>query len=148
MLRAVVIQPVYVLHLYKMAHDPVTIRLFRQQIVFFLVYCTIGAASYALGWGLELLLLWILPAHIGLTMCPLFFDWPVHHPHSDRGRYTDSAILLFPKPIRFLVEFFFCGHCYHLMHHLYPRLPFYHYGTAYYALESELRMVGAKIRNF
>jgi hypothetical protein len=29
---------------------------------------------------------------------------------------------------------------------MYPRLPYYHYGTAYYALESELTGVGAKVR--
>jgi hypothetical protein len=29
---------------------------------------------------------------------------------------------------------------------MYPRIPFYHYGTAYYALEHELASVGAKIR--
>jgi fatty acid desaturase len=42
----------------------------------------------------------------------------------------------------------FLGHSYHLMHHLYPRIPFYHYGTAYHALEPELAAVGAKVRHF
>jgi beta-carotene hydroxylase len=79
-------------------------------------------------------------------MCPLMFDWPVHHPHTERGRYTDSAVLLFPKPVRWLVDMFFCGHAYHLMHHMYPRIPFYHYGTAYYALEKDLVPMGAKVR--
>jgi fatty acid desaturase len=92
------------------------------------------------------MLLWILPGYIGVVMCPLMFDWPVHHPHTERGRYTDSAILLFPKPVRWLIDLFFCGHAYHLMHHLYPRIPFYHYGTAYYALEKDLTAMGAKVR--
>jgi fatty acid desaturase len=94
------------------------------------------------------MLLWVLPGYIGVVMCPLMFDWPVHHPHTERGRYTDSAILLFPKPIRFIMDVLFCGHSYHLMHHLYPRIPFYDYGTAYCAVADELKSVGAPIRDF
>jgi hypothetical protein len=50
----------------------------------------------------------------------LMFDWPVHHPHTEGGRYTDTTVLLFPRPIRRLMELFFQGHAYHLMHHMYP----------------------------
>ena len=145
-LRCMLIQPVYVLHLYRIARDPVSLRIFWHEVAYLAVYSVLIAAAYALGWGSELMLLWILPGYIGVVMCPLFFDWPVHHPHSERGRYQSAAILLFPKPIRGLMEIAFLGHSYHLMHHLYPRIPFYHYGTAYFALESELATVEAKVR--
>jgi hypothetical protein len=29
---------------------------------------------------------------------------------------------------------------------MYPRIPFYHYGTAYYALAEDLERMGAKVR--
>jgi len=45
-----------------------------------------------------------------------------------------------------LIDAFFCGHAYHLMHHMYPRIPFYDYKTAYYALEKDLDGMGAKVR--
>ena len=32
------------------------------------------------------------------------------------------------------------------MHHMYPRIPFYDYKTAYYALEKDLDGMGAKVR--
>ena len=147
-LRCMLIQPVYVLHLYKIARDPVAVRAFWYEVAYLGLYPVIIGAAYALGWGPDLMLLWILPGYIGVVMCPLFFDWPVHHPHGERGRYQNSAILLFPKPIRRLMEIAFLGHSYHLMHHLYPRIPFYHYGTAYFALESELATVDAKVRRF
>jgi beta-carotene hydroxylase len=147
-LRCMAIQPVYIWHLWKIARTPVIMRAFVGEMIYLAVYVAIIAGAYALGFGNKLMLLWILPGYIGVVMCPLMFDWPVHHPHKERGRYTDSAILLFPKPIRFFMDTLFCGHAYHLMHHLYPRIPFYDYSTAYYALQHELPGVGAKIRDF
>ncbi len=145
-LRCMVIQPVYVLHLYKIARDPVIMRAFLWELVCVVLYILIIAGAYLFGFGNSLILLWILPGYIGVVMCPLMFDWPVHHPHTERGRYADSAVLLFPRPIRRLMDPFFQGHAYHLIHHLYPRIPYYHYGTAYYALEPELSGLGAKVR--
>jgi beta-carotene hydroxylase len=145
-LRCMAIQPAYVIHLYKIARDPLTMRIFVYELLLLGTYIPIIGGAFLLGFGWELVLLWILPGYIGVVMCPLMFDWPVHHPHTKRGRYSDSAVLLFPNSVRWLVDSFFCGHAYHLMHHMYPRLPYYHYGTAYYALESELTGVGAKVR--
>ena len=145
-LRCMVIQPVYVLHLYKIARDPVIMRAFVWEIVCVVAYFLIIAAAYLYGFGGNLMLLWILPAYIGVVMCPLMFDWPVHHPHTEMGRYTDSAVLLFPRPIRRVMDLFFQGHSYHLLHHMYPRVPYYHYGTAYYALEPGLSGLSAKVR--
>jgi beta-carotene hydroxylase len=145
-LRCMVIQPVYILHLYKIARDPVIMRAFVWEMICVFSYILIIIAAYMLGFGNELVLLWILPGYIGVVMCPLMFDWPVHHPHTERGRYTDSAVLLFPRPIGKLMDLFFQGHAYHLIHHMYPRLPYYHYGTAYYALAPELAGVGARVR--
>jgi beta-carotene hydroxylase len=144
--RCLLIQPAYVIHLFKIARDPATMRVFIWEMIFLVSYVPVIAAAYALGFGNELVLLWIVPGYFGVVLCPLNFDWPVHHPHTERGRYNDSAILLFPKPFRKVMEFFFQGHTYHLMHHMYPRIPFYDYGTAYYALERELSTVGAKVR--
>jgi fatty acid desaturase len=148
-LRCMAIQPVYIIHLYKIARDPVTMRAFWYEMLYVASYIPVIVGAYWLGFGNELMLLWVLPAYIGVVMCPLMFDWPVHHPHTGRGRYTDSAILLFPRSVRWFMDPLFCGHAYHLMHHLYPRMPFYHYGTAYYALERELAAVHSPmIRDF
>ena len=144
-LRCMVIQPVYILHLWKIARNPVVKRAFVFEMIYVFSYIPIIMAAYALGWGTQVMLLWILPGYIGVALCPLMFDWPVHHPHDSRGRYTGTAILLFPKPIRAFMEILFLGHSYHLMHHLFPRIPFYHYAKAYYALETELGTVGAKV---
>ena len=95
-----VIQPVYVIHLWMIARDPRTMRVFWYEMALLAGYVPIIWGAFAFGFGWELLLLWILPGYIGVVMCPLMFDWPVHHPHTERGRYTDSAVLLFPKPVK------------------------------------------------
>jgi beta-carotene hydroxylase len=148
LMRSLVIQPVYILHLWKIARDPHTRRAFAWEMVYLAIYAAIVAAAFRFGVGKEMMLLWILPGYIGMVMCPVMFDWPVHHPHSERGRYADSAILLFPPPFQRIMDFVFCGHSYHLMHHLYPRLPFYHYGTAWDALKDELSTLQPKVREF
>jgi fatty acid desaturase len=147
-LRCMFVQPVYIYHLWKLARDPVGMRAFVEEIVLVVSYPVVIAAAYWYGFGNELMLLWILPGYIGVVMCPLFFDWPVHHPHADQGRYGDTAILRFRQPWQFVMDVFFCGHTYHLIHHMYPRVPFYHYGTVFYALEPELMKLGPKIRDF
>ncbi|HEY3779386.1 MAG TPA: fatty acid desaturase [Rhizomicrobium sp.] len=146
--RSLVIQPVYILHLWRIARDPRTMRAFVWEMMYVFSYLAIIFAAFRLGIGKQLLLAWILPGYIGVVLCPMMFDWPVHHPHMERGRYTDSAILLFPKPIRALMDFVFCGHTYHLMHHLYPRVPFYRYGAAWFALKDELLTLEPKVRTF
>jgi len=146
-LRCMVIQHIYIVHLFKIARNAVIMRAFIYEMIYILAYFAIIAMAYAVGWGTQLMLLWILPGYLGVVLCPLMFDWPVHHPHNSQGRYTGSAILLFPKPLRFFLEILFLGHSYHLMHHLFPRIPFYHYGKAYYALAPELATVGAKVQD-
>jgi beta-carotene hydroxylase len=147
-LRCLLIQPVYIIHLWKIARDPVGMRAFIEEMLLVASYPVVIAIAYWYGFGNELMLLWILPGYFGVCMVPALFDWPVHHPHTERGRYTDSAILRFPQPLQFVMDVFFCGHTYHLIHHMYPRVPFYHYGAAYYALEPELLKLGPKIRDF
>jgi len=148
LLRSMVIQPVYILHLWRLARDPRIKRAFAWEIACVVSYFAIVAAAWRLGFGKEILLLWFLPGYIGVVLCPVMFDWPVHHPHSERGRYNDSAILLFPKPFRLFMDVLFCGHTYHLVHHLYPRLPFYRYGKAWNVLKDELLTLDPKVREF
>jgi beta-carotene hydroxylase len=147
-IRSLVIQPVYILHLWKIARDPRTRRAFVWEMVYVLAYVMIVVAAFRFGIGKQLLLLWIVPAYIGVVLCPVMFDWPVHHPHTERGRYTDSAVLLFPPPFRAIMDVIFCGHTYHLVHHLYPRIPFFRYRVAWEALKTELLTLDPKVREF
>jgi beta-carotene hydroxylase len=145
LLRCLVIQPIYIWHLWKIARNPRIMRAFVWEMVYVASYIPIIAGAYYFGFGNSLIMLWILPAYFGVCLCPLMFDWPVHHPHTTQDRYAGTAILLFPKPLRPVMEYAFLGHSYHLMHHLYPRIPFYLYSKAYYALEDDVAAVNGKV---
>lgn len=146
--RCLVIQPVYIAHLWKIARDPRTKWAFVGEMLYVASYFVILLAAFQLGIGKQVLLLWFVPGYIGVVLCPLALDWPVHHPHSTRGRYVDTAVLLFPGPVRLLMNVILSGHAYHLMHHLYPRMPFYRYRKAWEALKDDLLVLHPMVRDF
>lgn len=87
-----------------------------------------------------LLLLWILPASIAQGCLALVFDWLPHHPHASRERYKDTRIILFPG-----LETLLLGQTHHLIHHLYPRLPFYRYSECFASVRPVLEAKGSSI---
>jgi fatty acid desaturase len=91
----------------------------------------------------EVLILWPLSAMLGLTVLAFFFDWLPHHPHSKQGRYIDTrAIDIKALDLIFLFQNL------HLVHHLYPRVPFHRYRKALIVLEKEIREKGGEIASY
>ena len=96
-----------------------------KQVVSFTIYFTeVTLSAFALGWALGFSRPFAFAASLWL------------------------AVLLFPPPFRTLMDVIFCGHTYHLVHHLYPRVPFFRYRTAWEALKGELLTLNPKIREF
>ena len=145
-LRCMAIHIGYLMHLYRLATDKAGRRVFAEELLYIALFLAIVAGASLAGFGPELMLLWVLPGYIGLVICPLLFDWTVHHPHTAQGRYANTAILVFPRPIQRVMDLLYCGQTYHLVHHLYPRVPFYTYRPIYSALEPALPTLGATVR--
>ena len=106
------------------------------------------AYAAVIGWGLTAgwvypLLLWLLPALLATAFLAFVFDYLPHHPHSIQQRYLDTRIILFPGLSTLLVS-----QNMHLIHHLYPGIPYYHYGDTFELLEEELRDKGANIEDW
>jgi len=100
----------------------------------------LGSGLVAAGLGWELLVLWLLPAWLASGVLALVFDWLPHQPHADPGRYTNARVILAPGlPLLMLWQ------NYHLVHHLWPRVPFYRYGTVFAAMRPELEAEGSPI---
>lgn len=97
-------------------------------------------AAAAAGYGVELLVLWVGPAVVASGMLAFAFDWLPHQPHNVQGRFRDTRIVLFPG-----LETLLLGQNYHLMHHLFPRVPFYSYRACFEAMRPELEAKGAPI---
>ncbi len=99
----------------------------------------LGLGASLAGWGGTILWAWLLPAWIATAALGFLFDWLPHQPHAIQGRYLDTRAIDFPLGIPML------GQHLHLVHHLYPRVPFYAYRKVFDQLRPVLEAKGAAI---
>lgn len=92
-----------------------------------------------IGWEYPLKL-WVFPALMAICFLGLVFDFVPHHPHDSQGRYTNATIYT-----NHFLDIPFLYQNYHLIHHLYPKIPFYQYKVAYEFLQDELTRNKARI---
>lgn len=104
--------------------------------------------GFVYGFGWEILMLWIFPTFLNEALIGLVFNFLPHHPYNSRERYTDSGVFLLPWPIHRLVTWLDMYQTYHLMHHLFPRIPFYRIGRAFHAMRPILEAEGAPIHDW
>ena len=64
---------------------------------------------------------------VGVTL-GLFFDYLPHRPFTSRNRWTNARI--YPSQ---LMNMLIMGQNYHLVHHLWPSIPWFEYKPAYEA---------------
>lgn len=96
-------------------------RLFVGIIVY--ISCHYGFLGYILNF-------WFIPtAVVGLAL-GLFFDYLPHRPHQERDRWKNARV--YPSAI---MNVLIMGQNYHLIHHLWPSIPWYKYQPAYYAVK-------------
>lgn len=81
------------------------------------------------GWLNYYLLLFILPARIATLVLVLAFDYLPHHPHSEKGVTAPYQATQNRLGLEWLMTPLFLGQNYHLVHHLYPKVPFYRYNS-------------------
>lgn len=87
------------------------------------------AVWWLAGWQVALFAM-ILPALIGATLLGLLFDYAVHAPHNGSGRFSTTRVFTFPSGIWRIGSWAWMGQNHHLIHHLYPWVPFYRYAAA------------------
>ncbi|MGK3992180.1 fatty acid desaturase [Sorangium sp. So ce1024] len=94
------------------------------------------ALAFALGVGELAVLYWVLPARLAIFFLAFAFDYLPHYPHdvtAAQNRYratraVDSALL----------NVLLFGQTYHLIHHLYPAVPFFRYRAVWKHQREEL----------
>lgn len=96
-----------------------------------------------LGYGSQVLFCWLLPARLAMGLIAFSFSYYPHAPHivtSKEDRFRASNILLYPGlTVALLYQ------NYHLIHHLYPGVPFYRYARIFAAKREYLASKGAPI---
>lgn len=101
------------------------------------------AALAVNGLLVEALLFGVLPARLACTALAFTFDYLPHRPHVVRAkddRYRATHVLVGP-----LLTPLFLFQNYHLVHHLYPGVPFYRYRRVWQPRREELLGRGAKV---
>ena len=106
----------------------------------------LAASLTAAAFGWDVLLLWLIPARLAITVLAVFFDFLPHHPHmvtadEDRFRATSNTRGIWWTPVLLYQN-------YHLLHHIYPGVPFYRYGQVWREHEAALVAKGAQTLGF
>ncbi len=84
------------------------------QVIYLAILFTLAWSGYAL----EAALLWWIPKHIATTYIEYYLSWAPHHPGHEQGRYKDT------RGFRsYFGNILSMGMQYHIIHHLYPRIP-------------------------
>lgn len=103
--------------------------------------CIAVWVAVALGHGAEIFALYVVPATVGRLLMGIFLSWLPHRPFAAGDRYHATAL----RRGR-LLAIASVGHSLHLVHHLWPRVPFYRYGRLYRALAPMLHDRGVRMR--
>lgn len=103
-------------------------RAFVVSIVW--VACQYGFIGYIVNF-------WLVPAGIVGLVLGLFFDYLPHRPFTERDRWKNARV--YPGPI---LNLLIGGQNYHLVHHLWPSIPWYKYQPAYHAVKPLLDAKG------
>lgn len=101
-----------------------------------------GLVFLALGEGLTFLLVVLIPSRLATAALAYAFDYLPHRPHtitSKEDRFRATHILA----ERWLTPLMLCQN-FHLVHHLYPAVPFYGYEAVWIDQREELLAQGAR----
>lgn len=113
----------------------------RQHQRVHLLLCALVWSAVLLGHAEAVFALYVVPATIGRLLMGIFLSWLPHRPFIAGDRYTQATLHRGR-----LLALASAGHSMHLVHHLWPRVPFYRYHALYRRVAPILHDRGAIIR--
>ncbi len=118
-------------------------------VMMHVVYYGIALGLSLMGYWREVLMLWIVPHILASALIIYFFAYLTHKPHVAKERYRDTNVFWFRGRISEpLVNGLYMFQNFHLIHHLFPRVPFYLYGDAFRSIKPVLEQEHARIYEF
>ena len=94
-----------------------------------------------LGWFVPVFFLWWLPSRMGILLLMVLFQWLPHFPFDRTDRWGATRINRFPGSTWLLLQ-----QDRHLIHHLYPQIPWYRYRAMHRELAPLLGTHGAIVQ--
>ena len=126
-------------HIAFHAHIPGMRPLTIHIAVMYLILYGIAFGLSVFGWWREVLALWIVPHILASALIIYFFAYLTHKPHEVHERYRDTNIFwVRGKIVEPVVNWLYMFQNFHLIHHLFPRVPFYLYPKAFRSLKPVL----------
>jgi fatty acid desaturase len=98
------------------------------------------AVSIPTGHFMDWLCLLFIPTRVAAVLLAIYFQWLPHHPFDSTERYLNTRISLWPGAGVLTLH-----QNLHLVHHLWPGVPFYNYGHFYRRLRPTLLAKGSRI---
>jgi len=105
-----------------------------DAVIYQTVYLTIMFTLAWSGYAIEAALLWWVPKQIAITYIEYYLGWAPHHPSKEQGRYANTRG--FKSRLGNLLSM---GMQYHIIHHLYSKIPLALTPAAYRALKPILQ---------
>eukprot|EP01130_Rhizamoeba_saxonica_P016808 TRINITY_DN7841_c0_g1_i1.p1 TRINITY_DN7841_c0_g1~~TRINITY_DN7841_c0_g1_i1.p1 ORF type:complete len:288 (+),score=7.08 TRINITY_DN7841_c0_g1_i1:25-888(+) len=123
-------------------------ELLLYSIIPFILCTTAYIYLMCTGYHWEIFIYWLVPSRISVLLLAFLFDYLPHYPltdtiHTDRYKTT---YFLDHGPLQWLSTIVYLYQDYHIIHHLYPMVPFYRYATIWFNSKDELIAKGAPIR--
>jgi fatty acid desaturase len=91
---------------------------------------------------------WLLPGRIALTLLAFTFDYLPHRPHAAtraQDPFKATAVTSLVGSITWPLTWPLLHQNYHIVHHLWPFLPFYQYSRAWFCTKDELLRSGTSV---
>lgn len=85
------------------------------------------AFMISMGWGYEYFVLFFIPTRIAVVLLACTFDFLPHYPHEIKASEDPYQATRNRKGFEWLLTPLLLSQNYHLVHHLYPTVPFYRY---------------------
>ena len=112
-----------------------------KRVGLFLVVVLVAVAlAFESGILFEISLVWLFSGWMGVSVAAFLFDWVPHAPYDSTSRFTVARVLHVPG-----LKWLMVGHNYHLMHHLWPKVPFYHYFDLFIVAQPLLSEKGCRV---
>ncbi|HMS49746.1 fatty acid desaturase [Candidatus Neomicrothrix sp.] len=97
-------------------------------------------ASIPLGLFVPAFFLWWMPGRVGILALIVLFQWLPHVPYDNTARFLNTRITTFRGSTWLLLQ-----QDRHLIHHLYPSVPWYRYRAVFREVRPLLEAEGARI---
>ena len=93
----------------------------------------------------RLFVLWPFAGYMCIFLTGVLFVWFPHYPKEGRGRTDNSTTYVFHGAAGALMRHIDLWQSYHLIHHAFPRVPFYRQGRLFAAVRDQVEADGSVI---